>query len=781
MESDPSSEKLKAEIKRLKQLADLYKNKYEHERSVSQKLDVYSRLAPVAIIDWNLELKVEWWNKVAEKIFGFKAGEAMGLCPWEFVEKADLENTKKAWEKLFKEKGSKDFIRNNLTKSGNKIICDWHNTAIFHEEKLVGFTSVVIDISNQKNTELKLLQSKERFKTLSSVTFEAIFLSENGYGVDVNEVGVKMFGYNVDEIKTMYATELFVDESKAIIKKNTLSGYIEPYEAIAIKKDGTKFPVEIQRKNYLYDGRNIRVTAIRDITDRKKDEQRLRTNELKFRTIFENVEYGILVGGLNKKTIDANESFCKMSGYSRDELIGNRIELLLSKESLKDKPLKYDVLEEGKPILTEREILTKNGHKIPVEMNSKMMGKNYFISIFTDLTERKKTEKELKRFNKKLKKAKERAEESNNLKTAFLQNMSHEIRTPMNGIVGFSEMLNHPDVSEKRRGYYTDIIIKSGKRLLDIVNDILDISKLETGLIELVEKNTNINKLLSDLFNFYQQQAWQKNIDIHLSLPLSDYESTILVDQIKLRQVLSNLISNAVKFTHKGYIKIGYQRKNEKLEFYIEDTGIGIDDDLHDKIFERFRQAELTTTRKYGGTGLGLSISRANVKLLKGELWLVSKKENGSIFYFTVPYKKHMATEDMHVENYWKGTQNMELVKGSKILIAEDEEYNYMYLKELISELEIDVLHAHNGNEAIEMVEADDTIQLVLMDIKMPELNGYLATREIKKIRPDLPVIAQTAYALIEDREKALAAGCDDYISKPINRNDLLNMVRSYL
>ena len=646
MNTNPSKEELKAENNRLKQLSELYKEKYEQERRVSQKLGVYSRLAPVAIIDWSLDFKVEYWNNVAEEIFGFKVDEAMGKFPWELVEKDDGEDIKGIWEELFETKGSKDFICDNFTKSGKRVICDWRNAAIFHEEKLVGFTSVVIDITKQKQIEQELLESNERFKKLSNVSFEAIFLSENGYGIDVNEVGIEMFGYSLDEIKRMYATDLFTKESGVKILQNALSGYLEPYEAVGVKKDGAEFPVEVQGKNYLHHGRNIRVTAIRDISERKKSEYESRNNEVKFKTIFDNVGYGIVVAGADRKVIDVNNSFTNMSGYEKDEILGKGIGFLFTQEVLKSKPLRFDIVEAGEAIIIERPIMTKKGREVPIEMNTRFVDKNYYVTIFTDLTERKKAEKALHITNLKLKDAKERAEESNNLKSAFLQNMSHEIRTPMNGIIGFSQLLDNPDNSVDRRKFYTNLIIKSSKRLLGIVNDILDISKLEAGVVELDETNTNINKMLNELFTFYQQQAWDKNINLHLALPLDNDRCYIVVDFTKLRQVLSNLLSNAIKFTEKGYVKLGYMLKGEKIEFYVEDTGIGINSDLHDKIFERFRQGDVSSTRKYGGTGLGLSISQANVKLLRGKLNLKSKKDRGSIFYFSIPFKKPVASED---------------------------------------------------------------------------------------------------------------------------------------
>ncbi len=640
MEDFPGNDKYKAEIHKLNDLVASYQEKYEKELQHSKKLDVYTSLAPVAIIEWDIDFEIEYWNKAAEDIFEYSKDEVPGKHPWDFVAEDQRNDSRQKWDEFLKKGTSENFTIENFTKSGKRRICKWHNAAIYQDEQFVGITSVVIDVTVQKQTEKELIESKDRFKTLSSVSSEAIFLSDKGYGIDVNEAGIKMFGYGLEEIRSMYATELFDEESKEFVIRNILSDYLEPYEVVGVRKDGTRFPVEIQGKLYEYKGKTIRVTSIRDITQRKKTQREIKINEIKFRTIFESVEYGILVAGLDKKIIEANNSFCKMSGYSLDEIIGSRIELFFSEESIKERPLRYDLVEDGETVLFERTIQTKKGRHVPVEMISKFADKSYYISIFIDLTDRKRSEKALQLINLKLKKAKERAEESNNLKTAFLQNMSHEIRTPMNGIIGFSEMLNNPDITEERRRFYTDIIVKSSKRLLDILNDILDVSKIETGVIELAENKINLNKMLHELFSFYQPQAWERNLNFHLALPLNDNECNIVVDDQKLRQVLSNLLSNAIKFTEEGYIKLGYEAFGDKIRFYVEDTGIGIDIELHEKIFERFRQGELSTTRRYGGTGLGLSISQAYVKLLQGKLRLKSKRGEGSTFYFSIPIKR---------------------------------------------------------------------------------------------------------------------------------------------
>ena len=381
---------------------------------------------------------------------------------------------------------------------------------------------------------------------------------------------------------------------------------------------------------------------------------------------------------------------------------------------------------------------------------------------------------QIRKINEELKVAKQNAEESYRLKSAFLANMSHEIRTPMNGIIGFSELLKDARLPEERRMYFAGIVIDSSKQLLTIVNDILDISRIETGKVSLNYEEVVINDLISVLYAFFEPQTGSKEIKLMIHKPLDNPESTIQTDRTRLRQVLTNLLNNAIKFTNLGHIKFGYRLVEGFMEFYVEDTGIGIPADLHEKIFEPFRQAELEITHQYGGTGLGLTISRKLVELLGGKMWLDSKPGKGSVFHFTLPYRSGMPTENIAVNHETKFKNKF---SDMIVLVVEDDEVNYLFLETILSKSNIRTLRAINGIEAVDMCTNNPDIRLVLMDIKLPFMNGYEATKRIKKIKPDLPVIAQTAYAMHEDRNKAFEAGCDGYISKPIITAELLKLI----
>ncbi len=408
------------------------------------------------------------------------------------------------------------------------------------------------------------------------------------------------------------------------------------------------------------------------------------------------------------------------------------------------------------------------------------------FGLSMDITSRKLAEIELKEKtetieaqNEELLIAKVKAEESDQLKTAFLHNISHEIRTPMNAIIGFSEFLNDPELIPEKRKNFTDIIVKNCNQLLSIISDIISIATIEAGQEKVKEKEIDLNAILLTLYQQFLLKVKKKNISLNLAPFLLKDGLHIISDETKLIQILTNLIDNALKFTNKGYINFGYTIKDKEIELFVEDTGIGIPAEMHEEIFKRFRQVETTIARQYGGSGLGLSISKAYVELMNGKMWLNSELEKGTTFYFTIPYKinpKNSVSETQHINGL-----KLETVRSTSILIAEDEESNFMLLLEMLSGLNINILKASNGLEAVEICKSNEPIDLVLMDIKMPVMDGYEATKEIKKLRANLPIIAQTAFSTNDDKNKALLAGCIDFISKPFNQAILITKINEHL
>jgi PAS domain S-box-containing protein len=384
-----------------------------------------------------------------------------------------------------------------------------------------------------------------------------------------------------------------------------------------------------------------------------------------------------------------------------------------------------------------------------------------------------------------LKAAKEKAEESDRLKSMFLSNMSHDIRTPMNAIVGFSEMLQDPDLTREERNRFLDIIINSGDALLRLINDIIDISKIEAGQLKIIKSDFSLNEMLSDLYlSFSEEMSRNKIADIKLILNKQYPEKDFVLhsDIVRFIQMFSNLLGNALKFTDSGIIEFGYTIPDPKVfRFFVRDTGIGIPPDKTDLIFERFGQIEETQERNKGGTGLGLTISKSLAELLGGAMWVESEVGIGTTFFFTLPLASGMSAHNLPSESTQDWINSTLDWSDKVILVAEDVDSNYFLIQTILSKTRVNLIWAKNGQEAHEMCRNNFDIDLVLMDIQMPIMSGYDATREIKKIRPSLPIIAQTAYAMSGEKEKTMEAGCDDYIPKPLKKRELISKIYRFL
>ncbi len=646
------------------------------------------------------------------------------------------------------------------------------------------------DLLNAKLSELKESlnnkdavlagKSSEWYKILDNYIREAVYLMIDGYVIETNKTGHELFGYTYEEAIGMYSLSAFDKESQKLIKE-TLDRKIKKfYRVNAIKKDGTPFPVEIYGQNINYQGKDVRLSIVRDISDCVETQKQLEQNEIKFKTLFENAGDAIIVGDEKGHIIDMNSRFCELTGYSRDELLNVFVGKIFSKESLEKSPMRFAELRDVPQIISEREIVCKNGAKIPIEMNTTLMNGKYHLAIIRDLTERKKAEKALLEKNKELREAKEKAEESDRLKSEFLANMSHEIRTPMNGIMGFASMLDEEDIDREQKKLYIDIIKNSSNQLMRIIDDILEISILETRQVKVAENKVNINKLFLELFTQYDHQAKNNKTPLYIKTGLPDDKALVMADEVKLRKVLCNLIDNAFRYTDKGYIEFGYKLKGKELEFYVKDTGIGIAKDKQQMIFNRFSQAGKRITREYGGLGLGLSIAKENTELMGGRIYVESEESKGSKFVFFIPYKPVKESQDKESADHVPDVDSNSVTPN--ILVAEDDEINFFYLNTLIKKIgnHINIIHAKTGKEAVDICKERDDIDLVLMDIKLPEMNGLDAIREIRKFAPRLNIIVQSAYATFEDRHKALEAGSNDFLAKPINVDllkDILNKI----
>ncbi len=472
---------------------------------------------------------------------------------------------------------------------------------------------------------------------------------------------------------------------------------------------------------------------------------------------------------VNKATLDSLQ-------YDQNELEGKSIHMLLQdddfKQHLLEKISKEVVIKNH-----EGNLLAKNGKIVPIIYSSSPLTNEDRIVIGTVFIARDITELELNRLE--LIKAKEKAEESDHLKSAFLANMSHEIRTPMNGIMGFAGLLKEPDLTGEEQQEFIGIIEKSGARMLNIINDIVSISKVESGQMEVSISETNINDQIDFIETFFKPEATNIGIQLICKKPLTGEDAIIKTDKEKVYAVLTNLVKNALKFTQVGSIEFGYQNKDNFIEFYVKDTGIGVSKKHQQLIFERFRQGSESLNRNYEGAGLGLSISKAYVEMLGGQIWLESEEGEGSTFYFTLPYLRKSEIKIISNNEIIADAKEIR-INNLQVIIAEDDEASEKLITVAIKKFSKEIIKVTTGTGAVEACRNNPGIDLVLMDIKMPDMDGYEATRQIRQFNTKVIIIAQSAYALSGDREKAIKAGCNDYITKPMKQITLSELIRKY-
>jgi PAS domain S-box-containing protein len=492
--------------------------------------------------------------------------------------------------------------------------------------------------------------------------------------------------------------------------------------------------------------------------------------------IFDSLNSLIIVQDLNGKVLYCNTAACLSIDKKEDEVLDQFCYQLWHNRDTKciGCPVEKAIISGRKE---ENVIVGINGRiwKITGIPHFSKDGKiNKVIEVCQEITEEKNIEEELV-------KAKERAEESDKLKSAFLANISHEIRTPLNAILGFSNILKADKVSLQDRTNYLKIINDKGYHLLQIINDILDISKINAGHLKMNPSVFSVNEFIADLKSILNQKLKYHD---KTSLKTVFFETKdeipveLFTDRHKIQQVFSHVLDNAVKYTKEGQIEISCFLRNRFVLFSVKDTGVGIQPDQLLIIFDQFRQGDSSSTREYGGIGLGLSIAKKIIELLSGNIWLESEVGKGTTIYYTIPINQ---TDINLTQTNMQTTTNVPNWKNQLILIVEDEPSNYRYLEAVLKKTEANILYAADGEEAVEIFKNNSNIDIVLMDIQLPKMDGYTTTQKIKEIRKNIPVIAQTAHASDEDRIKSLKAGCDDYISKPIDKNELLAMISKFI
>ncbi|MBI5218598.1 MAG: PAS domain S-box protein [Bacteroidia bacterium] len=835
-------------------------------------------------------------NKAFIEMFGYDSNEIIGMSALilaapqsrDLVQKNILSGYKEPYEAV------------GLRKDGSTFLGELRGRNINYQGRLCRATAIR-DLTERIKVEEALKKSEEKYRHLVEMSPDGIILHYMGTVLFANKSVAKIMGVaSSEEFIGKNAFSFVHPDSIEIVRKRVMEkeGFNEYIEEKFIRPDGKIIDVEVAATLVNFQGKQCFQTVFRDITDRKNFVKVLEEKEENYRMLLEFAVDAFFQSDTQGNFIAVNESAIKLTGYSKAELLKMNMSDLFSKEVLSEKPLRYDLLNDGKTVTNERDLLRKDRLIVPVEMRAKKMPDATYQTFVRDISERKKADKvlhesegryrnlveafhdmvfitdyshrmiyanpslerqtgyaindfvsdeenirfvhpddfnsvmkfirnfingtekysqsyesrfinkrgkmlwhstviskvefkgkpalqfichditERKEYENRLKESKAKAEESDRLKSAFLANMSHEIRTPMNAIIGFSNLLNDDSLDKEQQDEFVTIIQNSGQQLLTIINDIIDISKIDAGQIKIIEKPCELNQVLNQLYSSYKSELQLKQksqIKLVITPDSAAPAMPLCTDEIRLKQILSNLLSNAIKFTEKGFIEFGYKAEDDKtVLFFVKDTGIGIPDNMRDIIFEPFMQADHVKTSLYGGTGLGLAISKNLVNIMGGKMWVESTLGEGSVFFFTLPNKPFIKPQKTAGSSVVKIDYNW---SNKTILIVEDEYSNYLYLLELLKPSGSKVIHARNGQEAVDICQSDIAVDLALMDIRMPEMTGFDATEKILLHRPGLPVIAQTAYAFSEDKEKCIAAGCIDCLAKPIKKADLYNAI----
>jgi PAS domain S-box-containing protein len=735
-------------------------------------------------------------NQTWLDLLGFDQSEVVGHWFGDFLA-PDYRDAFRERFPVFKEQGRIHSEFEMLHKDGHSLFIAFDGRiAVDIAGEFKQTHCILKDITDVKHAEDKLQSSYDLLNNLAAQVPGVVYqyrLYPDGHSAfpfsspgmfDIYEV---LPGEVVEDASPVF-TRIHPDDFDMLVKTIKDSAHNQtPYQSefrVILPKQGHRWRHCDAKPTKLEDGSTLWYGIITDITNRKKAEidlqlamEAVEMTNANVKAIIEGTNSNIWAFNRNYEIIYINhrfqEEFLKTFGVRLEPGV-NIIEAL--PESLRPHwKLRDDRVLANEQFTIEDAIDSENGMIYiqvsynPIVKDGKVIGASCFGY---DITFQKLA-------NIELIKAKEQAEESDRLKSAFLANMSHEIRTPMNGILGFTELLKEPNLTGPEQEKYLHVIEKSGVRMLNIINDIISISKVESGLMELSLSETNINEQIEYLCTFFKPEATQKGIRLDFKHSISGKEAILTTDREKVYAIFTNLIKNALKFTQNGSIEVGGVIKDAFMELYVKDTGTGITPEQKEFIFERFRQGTDTLSRNYEGAGLGLSISKAYVEMLGGKIWVYSELGKGSTFYFTIPCdakpEKEVTAKTVVTE-----LKESSPVKKLKILIAEDDEASEMFIQAVINMFSKEIFTARTGVEALEICRNNPDIDLILMDIKMPEMDGYEATRKIREFNKEVVIISQTAYVLEGDREKAIAAGCNDYISKPIKKDELGNLIQKH-
>jgi PAS domain S-box-containing protein len=780
MDGDNSNKKREKRIEELEKAVEFYKSIADHT------------------YDWEIFIdskgKMLYTNNAFERITGYLAEDVLSgrITEKDIIHMDDLEFVRPAIDEAISRKIVEDLNFRIVRKDGGIRYVNLLAVPVFKNEGFVGTRASIRDITLQKNfSDLQIMKenaesAKRQFQDFFNNAPDAIFIIEEDTGliVNSNQAASRLLQLPIEEIVGHHQSAFQPSYSREVLRQHiSESSRSVPYEDTLHRTDGTKIPVGLTVGEVTFEGKQCLVETFRDITHRKEKEEELNVAMKKLTHSHKLMQYiiehqwsGIVVLNKNLEHVYVSQKFLDDTKVKEKRIIGKH-----HYEVFPDLPASWKEVHQR---TLAGEVLSADNDQFVFEDGSvdwvRWESRPWYeadctiggIILYTEvITKQKKAEMDLT-------KAKERAEESDRLKTAFLQNMSHEVRTPLNSIVGFSDLISDPGKTPSELKTYSKIISDSSDKLIRIITDVIEISKIQAKQTKLSLTEFDVVQLVTGVINDFRESAERKNISLSLKQNIPAQDSMICSDHGKLEKILIHLTDNAIKFTHKGAVEVLCEIRQDNIVVTISDTGIGISKQLQNIIFEPFHQLETRITMDYGGNGLGLAIVRAYTELLKGTITLKSEEDKGTTFTLSIPVNIQSGED---IEKHDKETDFAGFEsKVNTILIAEDEYGNYRYLYEVLLAENFNILHANNGREAVEMCKNSDQITLILMDIKMPVMNGITAARAIKEFRPDLPIIAQTAYAG-ESLKLNNIDVFDDLIAKPINRNELKKKMKRYI
>lgn len=752
-------------------------------------------------------------NHAACRYYGYKHEKLTSLIYTEINPYKTIDEIKQQFKQTAKGETTKSLSRHRLSNGETRDVEISRGIIKLHGEVFI--YSMVHDITLTVQTERKLKESEDLYHTLFASINDAVLVStlnsdgRAGNFIEVNDIACKRLGYTRDELLSKSPHDLHSQNSKSLgleVVKELQQNKCAIFELEHVAKNGKTIPVEISTRITQFKDKTIIHSIARDITERKQMEEKLQRSLSIMQSTQELAKIGSWEWNIEENTMYWTDQTFRIHDLEPTEARHEVQEYIaLSQECYNPSDRALIMLafnrcvQTGDPYDLEFPFTTLKGRQIWIRTAAQAQWSNgkivKIVGSISDITDQKKYEQllkekseeieaqneEYKQINSELLIAKAKAEENDRLKTAFLQNMSHEIRTPMNAIMGFSELLPANFHNQAKLERFTQIINQRCRDLLDLINELLDISKIESGQLPIYYEDFKLNDLFAELQNFFTEHQKRLNKE-HVGFTIKGLSDTgnlsVSTDKVKLKQIFINLIGNAFKFTESGQITAGCQYNAKgRLQFFVKDTGIGIPADKHQFIFERFTQLCHENRQQYGGTGLGLPIVKGLVELLDGTITLNSSPGQGSSFYFEIAYDEVAQEGIPTTQANAKSGYNF---NGRSVLIVEDDKYNSDYLHEILTEIGINTQRAFYGQEAYEMATTHQ-YDIVLMDIGLPDTNGLEITQNILKQKPSQKVIAQTAFAATSDKQKAFEHGCIDYLSKPIKRNDLLELLSKHM